>query len=129
MSGQNSFAAGMPSAAEARTVGPVHGRKFTPAASEAAHSEHAPIHPQALVQGQHGRDGHEERDGTRPIQVNDQREERRAHHDPPGPGPDHAQDAADDRVEEAGVGHDPEVEDREDEHPRERGHVPDAAAR
>ena len=36
MSGQNSFAAGMPSAAEARTVGPVHGRKFTPAASEAA---------------------------------------------------------------------------------------------
>ena len=44
-----------------------------------------------------------------------------------GRAPTSAQDAADDRVEEAGVGHDPEVEDREDEHPRERGHVPDAA--
>ena len=33
---------------------------------------------------------------------------------------DCAQNAVDDRIEQAGVGHDPEVEDREDEHRRDR---------
>ena len=45
------------------------------------------------------------------------------------PAADGAQDAVDDRVEQAGVGHDAEVEDREDEHARHRGDVPDARGR
>ena len=78
------------------------------------------VHPEALEQRQHRRNGDEERDRTRAVEMHQQRQERRSHDDPPGTRADAAQDAIDDRVEQAGVGHHAEVEDGEDEHRRHR---------
>jgi hypothetical protein len=48
------------------------------------------------------------------------RQERRSDYHSSGTGADAAQDAIDHRIEQTGVGHHTEVEDREDEHRRHR---------
>ena len=65
------------------------------------------VHPEALEERQHRGNGDQERDRARAVEMDQQRQKRRAHHDPPGTRADAAQDAVDDRVEQAGVGHTP----------------------
>ncbi|HWE35439.1 MAG TPA: hypothetical protein VG406_02625, partial [Isosphaeraceae bacterium] len=58
--------------------------------------------------------------------MDQQRQQRRSGDDPRWPAAGRAEDAVDDRVEQASVGHDAEIEDGEEEHPRDRGDVADS---
>ena len=61
--------------------------------------------------------------------MRDQRQQRRADHDARRVQADRAQHAGDDRIEQAGVGHHAEEQDREDEHRRDRRGLLDAGDR
>ena len=63
-------------AADGRSVGPVHGRKFTPAAIDADAGQDPLVHPQPLVERQHRRNGHEKRHGAGAVEVHQQCQER-----------------------------------------------------
>ena len=89
--------------------------------------EDAPVHPEPLVHREHRRDRDQERHRPGAVEVDQQGQQRRPGDDPRRPAAGGAEDAVDDRVEQAGVGHDAEVEDREDEHARHRGDLADPA--
>ena len=81
---------------------------------DAGHHDQA--HLQALVERVHRRDGDHEGGRAVAVQRDDRGEHRRADDDPHRVGLAEAQDAADDRVEEADVDHHAEVDDREHQH-------------
>ncbi len=57
--------------------------------------------------------------------MDQQRQQGRARHDTAGAAADRAQDAADDRIEHAGIGDNSEKQNRKDEHARHRRDVGD----
>ena len=88
--------------------------------------EDALVDSEPLVKRQHRRDGDEERHRARSVEMDEQREQGRAHHDARRLRAHGLQDPVDDRVEHARVGHDAEEQDREDEHADDRREALDA---
>ena len=82
--------------------------------------ENALVEAEPLVKRQHCRNGDEESHRARSVEMDEQREQGRAHDDARRPRSHGLQNSVDDRIEHAGVGHDAEEQDREDEHPDNR---------
>ena len=116
---------GMRRAADARIMGPVQGRKFTPAAREVTHARMRRSSPSLSYIGSIA--GIVTRKVTAPEPS---RWISRASNAVPGTmrvgRPPAAQDAVDDRVEHACVGHDSEIQDRENEHACDGCDIPDS---
>ena len=83
--------------------------------------EDAAIDAEFVVEREHGGDGDEEGDGTRTIEVDEEGEQGRSGDDAGGLATDGAEEPPDEGLEHAGIGHDTEKEDGEDEHADDAG--------
>ena len=74
-------------------MGPVHGRKLTPAAMRCHAGQDAPVDVQTVEERQHRGNGDQERDRARAVEMDQQRQQRGAHDDARRARANDAQDA------------------------------------